>query len=125
MGNGLIGGNNWHTDIRNRWQKAGDITDVPRLSNNRDANVNSGSSRFITKANMLALNNVRIGYTLPGSLVQRTGFIDQASLFVAGDNLWVHTAREGFNPSTAESGASDMYRYSPLSTITVGIRARF
>jgi hypothetical protein len=125
MGNGLIGGNNWHTDIRNRWQEAGDITDVPRLSNNRDANVNSGSSRFITKANMLALNNVRIGYTLPGSLVQRTGFIDQASLFVAGDNLWVHTAREGFNPSTAESGASDMYRYSPLSTITVGIRARF
>ncbi|RZK45870.1 MAG: SusC/RagA family TonB-linked outer membrane protein, partial [Pedobacter sp.] len=39
MSNTAIGGNNWHTDIRNRWQKAGDITDVPRLSNNYDANV--------------------------------------------------------------------------------------
>ena len=64
MNNGLIGGNNWSTDIRNRWQKPGDITNVPRLSNNYDANVNALSSRFITEANYLALNNVRIAYTL-------------------------------------------------------------
>ncbi len=125
MGNGLIGGNNWHVDIRNRWQKAGDVTDVPRLSNNADPNVASASSRFITKANYLALNNVRLGYTLPSSLVQKTGVIESASLFVSGDNLWLHSARNGFNPSTAEAGGSDTYRYSPLSTITVGLRARF
>ena len=125
MNNGLIGGNNWSTDIRNRWQKAGDITDVPRISNNRDANVNAASSRFITKANYLSLNNVRIGYTLPSGLLQRIGGIDQASFFISGDNLWLHTARNGFNPSTAESGNSDTYRYSPLSTITIGLRTRF
>jgi TonB-linked SusC/RagA family outer membrane protein len=125
MGNGLIGGNNWSTDIRNRWQKAGDITDVPRISNNQDASVTSASSRFITKANYIALNNVRLGYTLPASLTQRLGIIEQASFFVSGDNLWLHSARNGFNPSTAESGASDTYRYSPLSTITVGAKFRF
>jgi hypothetical protein len=125
MNNGLIGGNNWHVDIRNRWQKAGDITDVPRLSNNFDANVNSVSSRFITKANYLALNNVRLGYNLPSGWLERTGVIESASLFVSGDNLWLHSARKGFNPSTAEAGASDTYRYSPLSTVTVGVKARF
>ncbi len=125
MGNGLVGGNNWHTDIKKRWQKAGDITDVPRISNNADANVSSSSSRFVTKADYLALNNVRIGYTLPESLLQKQNIAQQISFFVSGDNLWLKTARRGFNPSTAESGSSDMYRYSPLSTITVGLKAKF
>lgn len=125
MHNGLVGGNNWSTDIRNRWQKAGDITDVPRISNNRDANVNAASSRFVTQATYLALNNVRLGYSLPASLTSKLGGMQQASFFVSADNLWLHSERDGFNPSTAETGSSDTYRYSPLSTITVGLRARF
>lgn len=125
MGNGLIGGNNWHTDIRNRWQKPGDITDVPRISNNADPNVNSVSSRFITKANYLSLNNIRLSYSLPESLIQKQRIAQRVTFFVSGDNLWLASARNGFNPSTAESGGSDMYRYSPLSTLTAGLNARF
>lgn len=124
MGNGLVGGSNWSTDIRSRWQKAGDITDVPRISNNADANVNSVSSRFITKADYLSLNNIRLGYTFPESLLKE-GLINQLNIFISGDNLWLHSARKGFNPSAAESGASDMYRYSPLSTITAGMKVKF
>lgn len=124
MNNGLIGGNNWHVDIRNRWQKAGDITNVPRLSNNADVNVNSASSRFLTKADYLALNNIRLGYNFPSSLTQRIG-IQAASFFVSGDNLWFRSARIGFNPSTSETGGSDTYRYSPLSTLTVGFKIKF
>jgi len=125
MNNGLIGGNNWSTDIRNSWQKPGDITNVPRLSNNYDANVNALSSRFITEANYLVLNNVRVAYTLPTEAMHRMGVLESATFFVSGDNLWLHSARNGFNPSTAENGSSDMYRYSPLSTITVGLKAKF
>lgn len=125
MGNGLIGGNNWSTDIRNRWQKAGDITNVPRISNNADANVTAASSRFITNATYLALNNVRLGYNLPTAIVSKVRGIQSASVFVSGDNLWLNAERKGLNPSTSESGASDTYRYSPLSTLTVGVKARF
>jgi TonB-linked SusC/RagA family outer membrane protein len=125
MGNGLVGGNNWSTDIRNRWQKPGDVTDVPRISNNADANVNSTSSRFITKANYWALNNVRLGYSLPQSILSSQNFAEEITLFVSGDNLWLHSARNGFNPSTAENGSSDMYRYSPLTTVTGGIKVKF
>ena len=125
MANGLIGGNNWSTDIRRRWQKAGDITDVPRLSNNYDANVNAASSRFLTKADYLALNNVRLGYNLPLNLIKKIGGLHSASVYVSGDNLWLNSERRGLNPSTAENTASDTYRYSPLSTLTVGIKARF
>jgi hypothetical protein len=125
MGNGLIGGNNWSTDIRNRWKKAGDITDVPRISNNQDANVTATSSRFLIKASYLALNNVRLGYTIPSAIMQKLNGVQSITFFVSGDNLWLHSKRDGFNPSTAESGNSDTYRYSPLSTITVGVKAKF
>lgn len=124
MANGLIGGNNWHIDMRNRWQKAGDVTDVPRLSNNKDANVSSTSSRFLTKADYLALNNIRLAYNLPSDVTKRLG-VEGASFFVSGDNLWLNSARLGFNPSTSESGGSDTYRYSPLSTITAGFKVKF
>lgn len=124
MGNDLIGGNNWHEDINRRWQKEGDITDVPRLSNEEDPNVNSQSSRFLTKANFLALNNMRLGYDLPSLMLEKIG-ISEASFWVSGDNLWLTSKRKGFNPSTSETGNTDIYRYSPLSTISVGLRAKF
>ena len=65
MDNETIGGNNWSTDILDRWQKPGDITNIPRLSSNYDTRVASRSTRFVTPADYLALNNVRIGYTFP------------------------------------------------------------
>src|SRR5690606_68615 len=85
MGNDLIGGNNWHTDIRKRWQEPGDMTDVPRLSNEEDQNVNSASTRFLTKAGYLILNNVRLGYNIPSRLSRAVG-MRQASIWVSGDN---------------------------------------
>ncbi|NCI48622.1 SusC/RagA family TonB-linked outer membrane protein [Sediminibacterium roseum] len=124
MASGAVGNNNWHVDMRNRWQKAGDITDVPRLSNNLDANNNGTSTRFLAKADYLALNNVRIGYTLPTKTVQALG-IQQATFYVSGDNLYLASARKGLNPSTAEAGGSNTYLYSPLSTISAGVKVRF
>jgi TonB-linked SusC/RagA family outer membrane protein len=125
MDNGLVGGNNWAIDVRKRWQKPGDKTNVPRLSDNADANVASTSSRFIEKAGYLTLNNIRLAYTFPESLLRNQKVIDNITIFVSGDNLWLLSARDGFNPSAAENGNSDMYRYSPLSTLTAGLKARF
>jgi len=124
MNNDLIGGNNWHKDILNRWQSDGDVTDVPRLSNNRDANVNSSSTRFLTKSNYLLLNNVRLAYNIPSGILDNVG-MKNASVWVSGDNLWLKSERAGFNPSTDEAGTSDMYRYSPLSTFSAGLRVTF
>ena len=122
MGNGVIGSNNWSTDIMARWQKPGDITNVPKLDNNYNVNSNSRSTRFLTKSDFLALNNIRIGYTPPKYFTEKIGF--SFSVFLAGDNLFLLSARPGFNPSTSEDGHSDMYRYSPLSTYTLGIKVK-
>ena len=124
MNNEVVGGNNWSTDIFKRWQKPGDITNVPRLSNHYDTNVNSTSTRFLTHSDFLSLNNVRIGYTVPKAVTERLN-ISMIKVFVSGDNLFLLSARKGFNPSTDESGTSDVYRYSPLSTFTAGLRVQF
>ncbi len=124
MSNDPVGNNNWHTDIFGRWQHPGDITDVPRLSDNFDTNVSSASSRFLTRADFLTLNNVRIGFNVPRSLVSKIG-VGSLSIYGAGDNLFLLSSRDGFNPSTNEAGTSDMYRYSPLSTYTFGLRVTF
>jgi hypothetical protein len=124
MGNGAAGQNNWHTDVRDRWQQPGDITNVPRLSAAADANVNARSTRFLTKADYFGLNNVQLGYTLPSKYTDKLN-LSKFNIFVSGDNLLFFSQREGFNTSTSESGSSDTYRYSPLSTFSMGLRVEF
>lgn len=132
MDNDIIGANNWHVDIRNRWQKPGDVTNVPRISDNHsnpglgqdDSNFNQVSTRFLTKADYLSLNNVRLGYTIPERFVNRMN-ISRFNMYVSGDNLLMFSRRDGFNPSTAESGNSNIYRYNPLTSISFGVKVEF
>ncbi|MDO5978021.1 SusC/RagA family TonB-linked outer membrane protein [Flavivirga spongiicola] len=118
------GANNFHRDIAQRWQQPGDITDVPRISDNFDANVGSSSTRWLIKSDYLALNNVQLGYSLPSKFLNNTG-INKVHLSVSGDNLFVLTKRDGFNPSTTETGNTGRRLYAPLSTITFGARVKF
>lgn len=123
MGNGTAGNNNWHKDIRDRWQQPGDITDVPRLSEGLDQNVASTSTRFLTKADYFTINNVRIGYTVPSKIFDRK--LSGVNIWISGDNLMLLSHRKGFNPSTSETSGSSTYRYSPLSTFSAGLRVTF
>lgn len=125
MHNRTVANNNWSVDILDRWQNPGDITDVPKLSSNYDnTNVNSTSTRFLTSSDYLALNNLKLNYAVPNSFAKKIGLAN-VSVWVSGDNLFLLTTRAGFNPSTAETGSSDMYRYSPLTTYTAGVRVKF
>ncbi|MDR3272408.1 MAG: SusC/RagA family TonB-linked outer membrane protein [Flavobacteriaceae bacterium] len=123
MSNQQVGGNNWATDIYDRWQQPGDITNVPRLTSNRtgDTSYNTRSTRFLTKSDYFLLNNVTLGYSMPKPLLTGLG-VEFLQFTLSGDNLWIHSKRKGFNPSTAETGASDTYRYTPLSTFTFGVK---
>lgn len=126
MDNDVIGQNNWHTDVRDRWQQPGDITNVPRISDSfsPDAQFNAVSTRFLTKADFLSLNNLRLGYTFPSSILENTG-ISFLNLYVAGDNLMLLSHRRGFNPATSENGNSNIYRYNPISTYSLGVKVQF
>ena len=117
-------GNNFHTDIFDRWQYPGDITNVPRLADGFDQTATSGSTRFLTSTDYLSLNNALVGYTVSESVLGNSG-LDYVNIFVSGDNLFVKTARDGFLPNTSETGNSGRRLYAPLTTITAGVRVKF
>lgn len=117
-------GNNFHSDIYDRWQRPGDITNVPALTDNVLTNGTSTSTRFITSTDYFGLNSALIGYTVSEKLLEKTG-IDRLNIFVSGDNLFMKTARDGFLPNTSESGNSGRRLYAPLTTVTAGVRVKF
>lgn len=117
-------GNNFHTDILNRWQRPGDITDVPALADAYYVNSTSLTDRFVTSTDYLALNNALVGYTFSEDVLGNSG-IDFVNIFVSGDNLFVKTARDGYFPNTSESGNSGRGLYAPLTTVTAGVRVKF
>jgi hypothetical protein len=126
MDNDPIGSSNFHTDMLNRWQKPGDVTNVPRLSDNftTDANFTSTSTRFLTKADYLSLNNLKLGFSLSSKILKDMN-VNKFNIFLSGDNLMMLSQRNGFNPSTSESGSSDIYRYNPLTSFSLGVKVEF
>ena len=127
MGTGsLIGSSNYSTDIRNRWQQPGDITNVPRLANaysDADATFGSASTRWLTKADYLSLNNVKLGYTIAERFTEKL-HINRFNIYVTGDNLMMISARKGLNPQTM-IGTSNSGIYMPMTTFSLGAKVEF
>lgn len=125
MQNDLIGANNYHTDIYDAWSGPGDITNVPRTSANfgNDNQQDNFSTRFLTKADYFALNNVNLNYRLGQKTVESMG-LESFSLFLSGDNLMMLTRRNGLNPTTA-IGTTNSGAYTPLSTFSLGAKIEF
>ena len=121
----LAGSDNFHTDVRNAWKQPGDITNVPRISAGYSTDVqhNSYSTRFLTKADYLSLNNVRLGYTLPQDAVNKAK-LENVSFYVSGDNLMMLSARQGLNPQTLISSSGSGI-YMPMTTVSIGTKIQF
>jgi hypothetical protein len=80
----------------NRWQKPGDITDVPRLtaSGNNAAII---PSRFMESGSFVRLRNLSVGYSLPKSLLAKWS-ISTLRVYFSATNLFVITKYKGVDP---------------------------
>ncbi|WP_395091160.1 SusC/RagA family TonB-linked outer membrane protein [Vaginella massiliensis] len=109
----MNGGNNagyqWSTDIKDRWQKPGDVTDVPKLSTVNN-NVNSQSTRFLFKNDYLRLKALNVGYNLPASAIDQIG-IKGLRVYFQGDNLLTFQSHEGIDPEQSLAGTTNSRSY--------------
>lgn len=80
-----------------RWQKEGDITDVPRLTRVGNNYTLEQNSRFIEDGSFLRLQALTIGYSLPKALTSRLK-IEGLRFYFAGNNLWLLTKYTGPDP---------------------------
>lgn len=115
-------GTHWSTDILNRWQNPGDVTDVPRLQNNYTA-ASAASSRWLTNASYLALKNVSLSYTLP-KFIQNKLDMKNCKIFLTGDNLFLVSKRKGMDPQQTFDGTAD-HTYVPNRVVSLGINVTF
>lgn len=73
-----------------RWQKAGDVTDVPRLTSVGNNYKLEQNSRFIENGSFLRLQSLTIGYT----------FKKKYRVYASGTNLWLLTKYTGADPES-------------------------
>ncbi|WP_245882294.1 SusC/RagA family TonB-linked outer membrane protein [Spirosoma oryzae] len=96
------------TEILNRWQKPGDVTDIPRLVYNDQTS--SGSSFPISgnaeKADFLRLQNASFGYRLPATLLRKIG-VGSLRVYAQGSNLFLLTSYSGTDPESSVNGNSN------------------
>lgn len=126
---GLMGsnaGSNYHIDMFKRWQKPGDITNVPKLENG-NMNMTGGvtNDRFLTSSDYFSVKNVQLGYTFPKNLLKKFGNIESLRVYVVGDNLFLGARRYGLDPRQSLSGATSTDSYSAMRTISFGVNLAF
>ncbi|MEI9942804.1 MAG: TonB-dependent receptor [Chitinophagaceae bacterium] len=87
-----------------RWQKEGDITEVPRLT----AAGNNASiipSRFLEDGSFVRVKNVSIGYNLPSKITSRLK-VSAVRVYLMATNLLTFTKYKGVDPEV-NTAASD------------------
>ena len=99
-----------------RWQKAGDVTDVPRRTTGTSM---YDSDQWLTDATYFNLRSVTLTYTVPRKLLNQAG-MQSARIYLAGENLLITSKRKGLDPTQTYTGAPS-YTYAPARIVTLGI----
>ena len=126
-GDGGYNLDNKFADQLDRWQKPGDITNVPRASWDGTANAHLVSSRFIEDGSYVRFQELTIGYRLPTAFA-RSARLATARIFASARNLHTWTDYTGYNPDVNSFGSSantslgtDFYAYPLARTLSIGI----
>lgn len=112
-----------HIDALKRWQKPGDITDVPRMQNNTLSVFGAASDRWLIGSSFLNIRSINLSYDLPKSLTGKINARD-ASVFLGAENVYLFSKRNGTNINQSFSGTNSN-TYTPARIITAGINVNF
>lgn len=108
-----------------RWQKPGDITDIPKYIYNGNKAFQNGSTFNLASGDFIRLRDIQLGYNLPKTLLAKAG-IASANFYVRGTNLftWVKDKNLSFDPEQGTTSATNLNVFIP-KTVTVGLNIGF
>jgi TonB-dependent starch-binding outer membrane protein SusC len=98
---------NQHEDALNYWTPTHTNTNVPRPVIGDPNKNNWFSSRFVQDGSYARLQNMQIGYTIPGDLLARTKAIKSLRVNLSGQNLLTLTKYKGYDPDFISNGTFD------------------
>ncbi len=117
---------NQTTDQLKRWQKPGDITNVPQ-ARLYGSNGTGESTRFLDKTDFVRLRNLTIGYSLSGNAIKELG-MSSVRLYATGVNLLTFTNYNGYDPEARRDDTGigeEFYSTPPARTIALGVNINF
>ena len=113
-------GNTWNKNVLRRWQKPGDITDIPRVELNA---TRTNTSNFLVDASYFAIKNITLGYTLPTSWA-RKAYMEKVRVYASFDNVALFTHLKGMDPQYNLTGGTN-YAYTANKNLTIGLDINF
>ncbi|NER13872.1 SusC/RagA family TonB-linked outer membrane protein [Leptobacterium flavescens] len=117
-------GNSLHTDILDRWQQPGDITDIPRLDADQVNTFGAQSTRFFIKSDFLALRQASISYTFRNDSFTESLGLNSARIYATGENIFIASGRSGFDAGQNFNGTTQN-RFTPSRVIAFGVNVTF
>ena len=103
------------------WRKPGDVTNIARFD--AQNNPSPWASQFLENASYLKLKTLRLGYTLPQSLLNKIKLVRSAQVYLQGENLLTITDYSGMEPET--SSGTDAMIYPSPRVFTFGLNINF
>ena len=116
-------GHNFHKDLYNSWTPENPSNTIPRFQY-QDSYANAGSTRWLTDASYLNLQNINIGYTFPAKWTKKI-LISSLRIYASAENVWYWSARQGFDPRQSYGSSTSASNYSPMRTVSGGITIKF
>jgi TonB-linked SusC/RagA family outer membrane protein len=108
-----------HVDILRRWQKPGDVTDVPRMDAGRTTDFNAASDRWLIDASYLNIRSITLSYALPKLIAQKL-YLENAQVYISGENFFIKSRRSGMNVQQNFAGTTGNV-YSAAKAVVMGI----
>jgi TonB-linked SusC/RagA family outer membrane protein len=112
--------NNWTTDALRRWQKPGDVTDIPKATSSFGTAYSTyfnytNSPDAFSDASFIRLKTLSLGYALPAATVQGW-HLQGLRFYVQGQNLFTLTRYNGFDPEVP------LWALPPQRVLTGGVQ---
>ena len=121
---------NQTVDQLNRWQKAGDVTNVPQLRLGYGNGIGA-SSRYVENASYVRLKNITLAYNVDSKLLNKLK-IRSARFYLTGVNLATFTKYTGWDPEVNtdyragnRNQGGDFYAAPQIKSMTFGINLGF
>ncbi len=116
-------------EILDRWTTPGQVTSVPKVMYNKEANINQtgeASSRFVESGDFLRLQNIVLTYDFgKETLAHFHDYIKSIRFFVQCQNVFVWTKYKGIDPESYNVIGFDASTTPAVRTMSVGFNVGF
>ena len=118
-----VKGTNFHADMLKAWTPENKNSSIPRMQFG-DNYTAASSDRFLTSASYLGLQNINAGYTVSSKYTRKVG-LEKVRVYLAADNIWYWSKRQGLDPRQSLTGSVTNSYYAPIRTISGGVTVTF